>query len=148
MKTDLSNLISRINNLPESPWTVDSGTMADKMVGCWLIRSSSKHDFPSWLLATSGHKNAKEIAQAVCDMRNLISEINDSVQNLDSKSPSAAQVILAEGYKRKSEQLDAIIALARDIEPWASHTACNAMSVNKMAHKVYDACREIRRFIY
>src|SRR5574343_1095653 len=59
-------LLHLLESMPPAPWYVDAGTMADKMLGCWLVRSADRHDFPSWLLATSGHKDAKEIAELVC----------------------------------------------------------------------------------
>lgn len=68
----LERLVRLLDSLPPAPWRVDVGTMADKMIGCWIIRSANRHDFPSWLLATSGHKDAKEIAEFVCLMRNML----------------------------------------------------------------------------
>lgn len=68
----LQRLVRLLDSMPPAPWHVDTGTMADKMTGCWLIRSANRHDFPSWLLATSGHKDAREIAELVCHMRNML----------------------------------------------------------------------------
>lgn len=73
------SILSRLDSLPPAPWRVDTGTMANTMLGCWLVCSDNRDEYPGWLLATSGHKDAKEIAECVCLMRNFFSSLSQAV---------------------------------------------------------------------